>query len=122
MYEDEGWRREWDSNPRYAFTHTRFPSVRLKPLGHPSRSARTYQRPASCVHLQRRQERGLRNLDFAKLAHALLAFFLLLQQLALPRGVAAVALRGHVLRRPPDRLARDDAPADRRLDRDLEQL
>jgi site-specific DNA recombinase len=30
------WRRERDSNPRYAFTHTRFPSVRLKPLGHPS--------------------------------------------------------------------------------------
>ena len=30
------WRREWDSNPRYALTHTRFPSVRLKPLGHPS--------------------------------------------------------------------------------------
>jgi hypothetical protein len=27
-------RRERDSNPRYAFTHTRFPSVRLKPLGH----------------------------------------------------------------------------------------
>ena len=34
-----GWRREWDSNPRYAFTHTRFPSVRLKPLGHPSGSS-----------------------------------------------------------------------------------
>src|SRR5262249_34762836 len=29
-------RREWDSNPRYGFPHTRFPSVRLKPLGHPS--------------------------------------------------------------------------------------
>ena len=28
------WRREWDSNPRYALTYTRFPSVRLKPLGH----------------------------------------------------------------------------------------
>ena len=28
------WRREWDSNPRYGFPHTRFPSVRLKPLGH----------------------------------------------------------------------------------------
>jgi hypothetical protein len=28
------WRREWDSNPRYSFPHTRFPSVRLKPLGH----------------------------------------------------------------------------------------
>jgi hypothetical protein len=25
------WRREWDSNPRYSFPHTRFPSVRLKP-------------------------------------------------------------------------------------------
>ncbi len=33
------WRKEWDSNPRYAFTHTRFPSVRLKPLGHPSSTA-----------------------------------------------------------------------------------
>ena len=32
------WRREWDSNPRYAFTYTRFPSVRLKPLGHLSSS------------------------------------------------------------------------------------
>ena len=32
------WRREWDSNPRYACAHTRFPSVRLKPLGHPSGS------------------------------------------------------------------------------------
>ena|ERR1041385_4378933 len=31
------WRREWDSNPRYGFPHTRFPSVRLKPLGHLSR-------------------------------------------------------------------------------------
>jgi hypothetical protein len=28
------WRRKWDSNPRYGFPHTRFPSVRLKPLGH----------------------------------------------------------------------------------------
>ena len=30
------WRREWDSNPRYVLAYTRFPSVRLKPLGHPS--------------------------------------------------------------------------------------
>src|SRR5262249_11874100 len=34
------WRREWDSNPRYGFPYTRFPSVRLKPLGHPSASLR----------------------------------------------------------------------------------
>ena len=33
------WRREWDSNPRYGFPHTRFPSVRLKPLGHLSEEA-----------------------------------------------------------------------------------
>ena len=32
----EIWRREGDSNPRGAFTPTRFPGVRLKPLGHPS--------------------------------------------------------------------------------------
>ena len=30
------WRRERDSNPRYGFPYTRFPSVRLQPLGHPS--------------------------------------------------------------------------------------
>src|SRR5712671_4184209 len=29
-----GWRTKWDSNWRYGFPHTRFPSVRLKPLGH----------------------------------------------------------------------------------------
>ena len=34
------WRREWDSNPRYAFTYTRVPGVRLKPLGHLSVDAR----------------------------------------------------------------------------------
>ena len=28
------WRREWDSNPRYGCPYTRFPSVRLQPLGH----------------------------------------------------------------------------------------
>ena|ERR1700733_11937775 len=33
-----GWRREWDSNPRYGFPYTRFPSERLQPLGHPSGS------------------------------------------------------------------------------------
>ena len=28
------WRRERDSNPRNGFPFTRFPSVRLQPLGH----------------------------------------------------------------------------------------
>jgi hypothetical protein len=34
------WRREWDSNPRYGFPYTRFPSERLQPLGHPSARGR----------------------------------------------------------------------------------
>jgi hypothetical protein len=33
-----GWRREWDSNPRYGFPYTRFPSERLQPLGHLSKA------------------------------------------------------------------------------------
>src|SRR5579863_10199083 len=33
------WRRGWDSNPRCDFSQTRFPSVRLQPLGHLSREA-----------------------------------------------------------------------------------
>jgi hypothetical protein len=37
------WRREWDSNPRYGFPYTRFPSVRLQPLGHPSGAGRWVQ-------------------------------------------------------------------------------
>ena len=31
---EAGWRRGRDSNPRYGFPYTRFPSERLKPLGH----------------------------------------------------------------------------------------
>src|SRR5215468_2275647 len=38
------WRREWDSNPRYGFPYTRFPSVRLQPLGHPSAKAESLRR------------------------------------------------------------------------------
>ncbi|CAH2402125.1 hypothetical protein MES4922_30499 [Mesorhizobium ventifaucium] len=30
------WRREWDSNPRWACTHAGFQDRCLKPLGHPS--------------------------------------------------------------------------------------
>src|SRR5271169_3344937 len=37
------WRREWDSNPRYGFPYTRFPSERLQPLGHPSEKENTPQ-------------------------------------------------------------------------------
>jgi hypothetical protein len=42
------WRREWDSNPRYSFPHTRFPSVRLKPLGHLSGCPLLKRKEAFC--------------------------------------------------------------------------
>ena len=62
------------------------------------------------------------NLHLADPAHALLARLLLVQELALAGHVAAVALGGHVLPECAHRLPGDDAAADRRLDRDLEQL
>ena len=39
----EGWRREWDSNPRRSYPLTRFPVVFLRPLGHLSERISTDQ-------------------------------------------------------------------------------
>src|SRR5215210_8925753 len=75
--------------------------------------------PFSVPELQDREERLLRNLDAADLLHALLAFLLLLEQLALARDVAAVAAGDDVLAVGLDRLAGDDVRADRGLDRDV---
>src|SRR5438094_8949995 len=74
------------------------------------------------VNLQDRQKRFLRDLHRAHLLHALLSLFLLLEQLALARHVAAVALRRDVLAQRADRLPGDHLRADRGLDHDLEQL
>src|SRR6185436_16295660 len=71
---------------------------------------------------QHRQERLLRYLHRAQLLHALLALFLLLEELALARHVAAVALREDVLAQCLHRRARDHLAADRGLDRHLEHL
>ena len=65
----------------------------------------------SRVHLQRCDERLLRDLHPAELAHALLAFLLLLQKLALAGGVAAEAFGGESLAQRPDGLAGDDLAA-----------
>src|SRR5215210_7952181 len=78
--------------------------------------------PFSVPELEHREERLLRHLDAADLLHALLAFLLLLEQLALARDVAAVALGDHVLAHGLDRLARDDLRPDRGLDGHLELL
>src|SRR6185503_3531906 len=88
------------------------------PLNRPPQS----RGPFGLIHLEDGEKRFLRNLDRADLLHALLSFFLLLEQLALPRDVAAVAFGEHVLPQRLDARARYDLGSDRGLDRDFEQL
>src|SRR6478672_4783964 len=73
-------------------------------------------------HAQSSNKRLLRNADAPVLPHSFLPLLLLLEQLALPGRVAAVAFGGDVLAQRRDGLARDDLAADRGLDRDLEQV
>src|SRR3954447_17753401 len=74
------------------------------------------------VHPEHRQEGLLRDLDRTHPLHALLALFLLLEQLALAGDVATVALGEHVLAHRAHGFACDDVRADGGLDRDLEHL
>src|SRR5919206_199825 len=74
------------------------------------------------VQVEHGEERLLRHLDAADLLHPLLPRLLLLEQLALARDVAAVALGEHVLAARLHGLAGDDARADRGLDGDVEHL
>ena len=78
--------------------------------------------PVGICGRQGSDECFLRHLDPAHHFHPLLAFLLLLQQLALAGDVAAVAFREHVLANGPDVLAGDDPGSDGRLDRHLELL
>src|SRR5918994_7798291 len=87
-----------------------------------ARSAPGGWSPSPLVQLQDRKEGLLGPLDAAYLFHPPLPGLLLLEQLALPRHVAAVQLRGHVLAQRLDRLAREHPRSDRRLDRDVEEL
>src|SRR5579872_4817920 len=72
--------------------------------------------------LQHRKKRLLRYFHVSELLHALLAFFLFLEEFAFAADIPAVALCQHVLAQRLDRGARNDGPADRRLDRDFEHL
>src|SRR5580698_9046141 len=74
------------------------------------------------VHLERGDERFLRDVHLAELAHLFLALFLLVEELALAGDVAAVAFRGHVLAQRADGFARDDLAADGGLNRDNEHV
>src|SRR6476620_694095 len=90
---------------------------------HPSSAlASETRRPWSVVQAECGHERLLGNLDAPALLHALLPLLLAVEELALARDVAAVALGDDVLALRLHRLAGDDAPADRSLDRHVEQL
>src|SRR5690349_16515419 len=79
-------------------------------------------RYSAVAHFEGGDEGGLRDLDLAELAHPLLALLLLVEELPFAGHVAAVAFGEDVLAQGLDRFARDDAAADRRLDRDGEEL
>src|SRR6185369_1667689 len=74
------------------------------------------------IHFEDGEKRFLRDLDPSHLLHALLAFLLLLEQLAFARDVAAITLRNHVLAERLDRLTRDHLVSNRSLNRNLKQL
>src|SRR6185295_10122511 len=88
-----------------------------------SRSPSTRSSPADSgralggvAELQDNEERLLEHFDAPDLLHAPLALLLLLQQLALARDVAAIALDDDVLAEGLDRLASDDVRPDGGLD------
>src|SRR5438477_7169260 len=78
--------------------------------------------PSAVAHFEGGYEGGLRDFDFAELAHPLFALFLLFEEFAFAGHVAAIAFGEHILAQSLDRLARDDPATDRRLDRDGEEL
>ena len=47
-HENNVWRWERDSNPRYAQTYTHFPGVLLKPLGHLTKASDNNQKNEIC--------------------------------------------------------------------------
>src|SRR5574344_1265547 len=74
------------------------------------------------VDLQDGHERFLRHLDAADRLHALLAFLLFLQQLALTGDITAIALGQYILAAGPDILTGNDLGPDGCLDWNLEHL
>ena len=77
---------------------------------------------ASRSAAQRGNKGLLRNAHITIFPHPRLALLLLLQQLLLAADVAAIAFGGDVLAHRRDGFARDHLSADRRLDRDFEQV
>src|SRR5262249_51241406 len=97
----------WIKPPRTNPRHTNTKGRRRRPF-----SSRSCSASALHIHFQRSNERLLRDVDLAELAHFLFALLLLVEQFAFAGGVAAVALRGHVLAQRAHGFARDDLAAD----------
>src|SRR3984885_12368332 len=91
-------------------------------LGSAAIANRSREASLVAAAFEHRQEGLLRNFDLAELLHPLLAFALLLQQLALAGDVAAIALGGDVLAQRGDGFPGDDPRADGGLKRNLELM
>src|ERR1700730_13265731 len=110
---------------RWRAIPARISRMRVSPTARPGTFAITLSacsRQRLYINLEGRDKRLLWNFHFSELAHALFAFLLLFQKLALSRHVPAVAFRGHVLAKRAHRLACNDPAADRGLDRHLEHV
>src|SRR6266849_2615543 len=85
-------------------------------------NARTSLFVSSGSHFEDGEKGLLWNVDLADALHALFAFFLFFEELALAGDVTAVAFGQNVFTNRRDRFARDHAAADGGLNGDLEQL
>src|SRR5450759_5212765 len=94
----------------------------MSPARSSEKSRRSVFRVATSVKAQHRHEGLLRDLDIADALHPRLTRLRLLEELALARDVAAVALGDDVLAECRDGLAGHDLAPDGGLDRDLEHL
>src|SRR4029077_6769914 len=89
------------------------------PSGPGPRSRRQSRPFLSSFHFEDGEKGLLGDIHPADSLHPLLSLLLFLQELALARDVAAVALREDVLSDRRDRLARDDLGSDGRLNHDF---
>src|ERR1035437_143313 len=94
----------------------------MSPTRSSRKSRRSVCRVATSVKAEHRHEGLLGDLDIADALHPRFTRLLLLEELALARDVAAVALGDDVLAECRDRLACHALAADGGLGRDLEHL
>src|SRR5664279_5565345 len=109
----------YSAAPNFSASNLSSTSSMKKP---PATAIRTVSITSDLVHSEHGQEGFLRYLHGPDPLHALLALFLLFQQLPLARNVATVALGKYVFPHRRHGLPRDHIGADRSLDCDFEHL